>query len=191
MRCKGDSKPSTMSWKSLSETQKWDVQQLTFDEGGRHWVYSWKLRPNIVLCSCTINFFMSIVWIFGGGQQLLSFHHWPSAFASNNDAIFYKHRTIKQISALLKSTFIKLCVQYKALLMAWYVVLNTTWNCCCWIVCVESNSKCQRWIHVSNRIKKWISFHFCNVIALLCRNCVFLWFIFFFFFTLDGKLYLI
>lgn len=50
-----------------AQHHNWDVKQLTVDEGGRHCVCPGKLRPNIVLCSCTINSFMSML----EGQQLL------------------------------------------------------------------------------------------------------------------------
>jgi hypothetical protein len=117
--------------------------------------------------------------------QLLFFLRWPSA-SSNNDAIFsQKHKGnlcpfkkhFYQTVQSLQSTFPN---NSNGMICA---VLNTTsiffvsptlsgvaWIFVRWRV---SNSKCQRWIHVSNHIKKWISFYFCNVIALLCRKMLF------------------
>lgn len=169
--------------------QDWDVRRLTVDEGGRHCVWRGKLRPNI------ISVFMHNKFLYVNCLELSkSFlrdnsccvFHWPSALhplqqwcnifqtiAKNESKSlpYWKcfYQTVHSTQSTLPTILMAMICGVK-----YNIKFSFFW--CCWIVeraVFESNSKCQRWIHVSNHMKKkWINF-FCNVIALLCRNCIF------------------
>lgn len=191
------SRRSEILWKKKSKFAKQDFllvwqqsvpenemfQQLTFDEGGRHWVYSLELKKIKTKRSCFVFMHnkLPFVSILLWGTNSCCFLAWPSAQWCN---IFQKSNSQKQEQEREQKR--EITGPFKKHFYQTVHFINNNSNGMIWgakhnikvaeLVCNESNSKCQRWIHVSNHLQKkseLVFFNFCNVIALLCWNCVF------------------